>query len=218
LYERTGDRAALTEAVKAYRTARQAWAAMAEQAKTVYVSDITYGPNANLRGHWIDRIAGIDADLGDMEGHLTGASSARPAAKAESAVVRLAIRTVLTRPQRPSFAARHTPAKDFEPGKPLEVAWSLGHDVGRTVNLLYRHADQSQRWRTAGMTWRDGAYHGGIPADYTQSPYPLLYYFEVHEAGGSAIYPGFSADLSNQPYFLVRSRPLQSTNAPGSRS
>ena len=45
---------------------------------------------------------------------------------------------------------------------------------------------------------------GQIPADYTQSPYPLLYYFEVHQAAGSTIYPGFSPDLSNQPYFVVR--------------
>src|SRR5207249_6636570 len=54
LYERTGDHAAREEAVKAYRAARQAWTSMAEMAKTIYVSDITYGPNANLRGHWLD--------------------------------------------------------------------------------------------------------------------------------------------------------------------
>ena len=58
LYQRTGDRVALTEAVKAYRTARDAWAAMAEQAKTIYRADITYGPSPNMRGHWSDRIAG----------------------------------------------------------------------------------------------------------------------------------------------------------------
>jgi hypothetical protein len=212
LYQRTADRAALTEAVNAYRTARQAWAALADQAKMVYVSDVTYGPNANLRGHWIDRLAGIDADLGDMEKHLTGASSTTPLANVDSAAVRLAIRTVLTGPQRPSFTARHIPAKVFDPGKPLEVAWALGHDDGRTVNLLYRHADQSQRWRSTEMAWHDGAYRGVVPPDYTRSHYPLLYYFEVHQAAGSAIYPGFSPDLSNQPYFLVRSRRVHPTN------
>jgi hypothetical protein len=62
------------------------------------------------------------------------------------------------------------------------------------------------------MTWREGAYRGAIPADYTQSPYPLLYYFEVHEAGGSAIYPGVGKDLSNQPYYLVRSNRARATN------
>ena len=60
LYERTGDRTALMEALKAYRAARQAWATMADSARKVYVADVTYGPNANLRGHWADRTAGIN--------------------------------------------------------------------------------------------------------------------------------------------------------------
>jgi hypothetical protein len=70
---------------------------------------------------------------------------------------------------------------------------------------MYRQADQSQLWRMADTSWGNGAYRSAIPADYTESQYPLLYYFEVHEAGGSGIYPGFNKDLSNQPYFLVRS-------------
>ena len=70
---------------------------------------------------------------------------------------------------------------------------------------MYRQADQSQLWRMADTTWGNGAYRGAIPADYTESQYPLLYYFEVHESGGSGIYPGFDKGLSNQPYFLVRS-------------
>jgi hypothetical protein len=201
LYERTGDRTALTEAVKAYRVARQAWASMADMAKTIYVSDITYGPNANLRGHWFDRIAGIDGDLGDMEKRLPDTT---PVAAADPAAARRAIATVLTRPQRLSLSCHHTPAAQFEPGKPLEVTLS-GQIDGRKVNLLYRQADQSQRWRTLEMQARDGEYRGAVPADYTRSSYPLLYYFEVHEAAGSAVYPGFNPDLSNQPYFLVRS-------------
>jgi hypothetical protein len=204
LYQRTGDRGALTEAVKAYRTARDAWAAMAEQAKTIYRSDITYGPTPNMRGHWFDRIASIDADLGDMEKHAAQPIAA-PATPADPAVVRMAVRAVLSRPQKPSFAAQHAPATRFEPGKPLELALSLAHNESRKVTLMYRQADQSQRWRTGDMAWSNGAYRSAIPADYTESHYPLLYYFEVHEAGGSGIYPGFNKDVSNQPYFLVRS-------------
>ena len=112
---------------------------------------------------------------------------------------------MLSRPQKPSFAAQHTPATRFEPGKPLELALSIAHSESRTVTLMYRQADQSQRWRKADTAWGNGAYRSAIPADQTESRYPLLYYFEVHEAGGSGIYPGFSKDLSNQPYFLVRS-------------
>ncbi len=85
------------------------------------------------------------------------------------------------------------------------MALTLDRRDGRDVVLLYRQADQSQSWRRATMTWRVGAYRAAIPADYTASSYPLLYYFELHEAGGSAIFPGFGPDLSNQPYFMVRS-------------
>jgi hypothetical protein len=207
LYERSGDRDALTEAIKEYRAARQAWAEMAERAKGVYAADVTYGPNANMRGHWLDRLSGIDADLADMEKRATDTAGATATtATADPAVVRLAIKTVLTRPQRPSLRAEHTPAKHFDPGTALDVALALDRDDGRTVSLRYRQADQSQHWRIADMTWRDGAYRGAIPADYTQSPYPLLYYFEVRQAAGSTIYPGFGPDLAGQPYYMVRRR------------
>ena len=46
---------------------------------------------------------------------------------------------------------------------------------------------------------------------YTDSPYPLQYYFELRDARGHAwLYPGFRADLCNQPYFVVRQVPERS--------
>jgi hypothetical protein len=203
LFDRTGDRNALAEAVKAYRTARDAWASMAQTAKAVYVADVTYGPNANLRGHWQDRLAGIDGDLGDMEKRLAQAADTT-GSKGDPAVTTRAIATVLARPQRPALSCRHTPAAEFDPGKPLEVNLSFARADGQRVNLIYRQADQSQRWRTVEMQAKDREYRGAVPASYTDSPYPMLYYFEVHGPAGSAIYPGFDADLSNQPYFVVR--------------
>jgi hypothetical protein len=176
---------------------------MAEVAKPVYAADITYGLNANMRGHWIDRIAGIDGDLGDMEKRLTEAGPGPTVA--DPAVAQRAVRMALARPQRPKLEGHHTPPAAFDPGKPLELSISFGPGNGRKVNLLYRRADQSQRWQTREMQARDNQFRGAIPAAYTDSPYPLLYYFEVHEQGGSGIYPGFAPDLSNQPYFLTRS-------------
>ncbi len=209
LYQRTGDRTALTEAVKAYRTARLAWASMAADAKTVYAADITYGKNANMRGHWFDRIAGIDGDLGDMEARLTDANPAvTPSAAIDPAVAQKAIASALARPNSVSVTAHHTPAPHFDPGKPLEVSVAFNSNgPRRKVDLLYRQADQSQRWHSAEMQTHDNEFRATIPADYTQSPYPLQYYFEVHEPGGSTIFPGFSPDLSNQPYILVRRNP-----------
>jgi len=204
LYQSTGDRTALTEAIKAYKTAREAWASMAEPAKAVYAADITYGRNANMRGHWFDRIAGIDGDLADMEAQLTGASVAK-AGNVDPAIARKAISVALAHPARLPVSAHHTPAESFDPGKPLEVSIAFNANRnGRKVDLFYRQADQSQRWHSVEMQAKDNEFRGAVPGDYTKSPYPIQYYFEVHESGGSTIFPGFDADLSNQPYILVR--------------
>lgn len=53
----------------------------------------------------------------------------------------------------------------------------------------------------------DGSCTGTIPAEYTQSKYPLQYYFELDNGNGPAwLYPGFNKTLSNQPYFVVWKR------------
>jgi hypothetical protein len=48
----------------------------------------------------------------------------------------------------------------------------------------------------SGAAWR-----AAIPAAYTDSPYPLEYYFEVDQ---TQLVPGFQAGLTNQPYYVVR--------------
>ena len=50
---------ALKEALKAYLAARAAWEALAAKAEGVYVSDITFGRAAHLRGHWKDRLKAL---------------------------------------------------------------------------------------------------------------------------------------------------------------
>ena len=170
----------------------------------MYAPDITYGLNANMRGHWADRLAGIDGDLSDMEKRMNEVAPS-PSQAVDPAVTQRAVATVLERPRRPKLGGNHTPPASFDPGKPLELSVSFGPSNGRMVKLLYRHADQSQRWRNQEMESHDDRYRGAIPAEYTSSPYPLQYYFEVTDATGSGIYPGFAPDLSNQPYYLVRS-------------
>ena len=202
LYERSGDKEALEEALKAYRSARAAWAEMANGAKAVYAADITYGLTPHLRGHWLDRLPAIDEDLADMEKRL---SMPAPAAHADSDRVRAAVREALARPQNGPAACRHTPASRFRPGEPLAVEVSLEKGNGRTMVLHYRHVNQAERWRSADMQSRDNRYTAAIPADYTQSRFALQYYFEVRDGGNPPrLFPGFQPDLSNQPYFVVR--------------
>jgi hypothetical protein len=55
------------------------------------------------------------------------------------------------------------------------------------------------------MVGSKGTYSATIPATYTDTPYPIQYYFEVKlSATAATIYPGFGAELAGQPYFAVR--------------
>jgi len=42
---------------------------------------------------------------------------------------------------------------------------------------------------------------GTIPADFTKSPYPVMYYFSLE---GSSMFPGVGANLTQQPYYVLR--------------
>jgi len=201
IYESGGDRIALEESLKAYQRARGIWAQLAEFGK-VYVSDITAGELLHLRGHWLDRLPAIDADIADMKKKL---GSAQPAGsrqeRAESAVAE-----ALGRPRRDEITLRHSPPAHFVPGKPLEIELSLERPAKlKAARIYYRRVNQAERYQTAAMQPDDRRYRATISANYTQSPYALQYYFELQESPDRALlYPGFGPDLSNQPYFVIR--------------
>ena len=78
-------------------------------------------------------------------------------------------------------------------------------EPGGGVRLCYRHVNQAERWETAEMAGRGSVYGASIPAAYTDSPYPLQYYFVVRGAGARAwLHPGLGADLTHQPYYVLR--------------
>ena len=202
IYEKSGDRTALEEALKAYRSARTTWAGLANRAKNVYVADITVGERPHLRGHWLDRLPAIDDDIADMARKLELAKTADPPQER----VGLAIKEALGRPRRGSVDCRHTPPARFRPGAQMgvELVLEKGAKLAE-ARLYYRHVNQAERYESADMEARDNRYRAIIPASYTESPYPLEYYFELRQAPDKAwLYPGFAPDLANQPYFVVR--------------
>jgi len=205
IYKRTGDGAALQEAVTSYRKARSAWSAMANRAGTVYRSDVTFGWTPIKRGHWVDRLPAIDKDLAAMEALLANArrtpSEGEPRAKQ-------AILAAMGRPQRPSIRCSHTPPKSFEPGKTVAITLSFADPESRerpsAIRLRYRQVNQAERWQAVDMERNREGYSAAIPGSYSKSPYALQYYFEFRRDPHVAwIYPGFDANLANQPYFLV---------------
>jgi hypothetical protein len=196
VYLKTGDHAALNEAISAYRKARAAWAALSSRADGVYVRDVTFGFEYQLRGHWIDRLPQIDEDIAAMA-KLADA----PATVISDAAA--AIRAALATPSRRDWNCSHQPAPGFRAGQRVEISLSIKDSPDR-VNLHYRHVNQAEIYAVSEMQFRDRAYRSAIPASYTESPYPLQYYFELRDASGATLYPALSAGLSNQPYFVLR--------------
>ncbi len=206
LYEKSGDPAALAEALKAYRAARTAWAEMSEAARTIYASDITYGPTPHMRGHWLDRLAAIDADIGDMEKGV-GVIRSEGELTIDHERAQRAIREALKPAQRPGIACKHACPGRFEPGRRLELELLFDKNPPSSGRLRYRHVNQAERWQSLDLVRHRHGFRATIAAGYTQSRYPLQYYFEVdHGTEGTALYPGFNAELSNLPYFVVRGR------------
>lgn len=202
LYEiwlKTQDPKAGAAAIAQYRQGRDAWAALAERAKSVYVADISYGRVQKRRGHWLDKLDGIDKDLAAMQARISAGS-------AQSGDASAAMARVMAAPNRVAVPCRHLPPESFRPGQALELSLTVSGDVaGR---LLYRHVNQAERWKDAPLARQGGDLTAAIPGDYTGSPFPLQYYFELTRAGSAWLYPGFNATLSNQPYCAVWRRTL----------
>jgi hypothetical protein len=203
IHDQSGDRTALEESLKAYRRAREIWSELAEGAKNIYVSDITFGPRADERGHWLDRLPAIDADIAEMAERLDSLQ----VGSTPSAQVHGAIQEALGHPHRTSISCVHTPPERFTPDQPVELQLSVSSTAKLTsVRLYYRHVNQAEHYESAEMELHGRYFRTTIPASYAGSTYPLQYYFELKQGADKAwLYPGFSPDLSNQPYFVVRS-------------
>ena len=200
IFDRTKNRAALDASVQQYRAARAAWAGLADRAKGVYMPDITVGEQRHLRGHWLDRLAAIDADIAAVAAKADAAT----AAEADAHVAAL-ISEAQSRPQPRTVTCAHKQPARFRRNEPLAIAATV-EGTPSAVTLYYRHVDQAERFESVAMQHANGTHTAAIPAAYTDSRYPLQYYFEVKFAGHTALYPGFNAAHANQPYFVVRSR------------
>jgi hypothetical protein len=193
-FERTRNPESIKEAVARYRAAREAWAKFANVAKGVYRSDVSFGYEYQLRGHWLDRLVQIDEDIARMEKMV--------ASNISVVTVRFS--------KRVSSKCRHTPPARFKPGAPVDIAIAVD-DMQPT--LRYRHVNQVESFVSAEMTNSADGFRARIPSEYTNSAYPLQYYFELaatHQLPSDgrridyAMYPGLGPKLTNQPYFVIR--------------
>ena len=195
VYEQTLDADAAEQSLAAYRKARDAWATMAGRAKAVYASDVSYGSTPFRRGHWADRLPAIDADILAWE-HTYDPKKTNPGA------AKKAIQAATMPASRPTIAAEHPAPNSFHPGSdlPLTIA------TPATVILWYRHVNHGERWLSVPMQRTAGTHTAAIPAAYTNSPYPLQYYFELRGDDSATLHPPLNSTWSNQPYYAIHKR------------
>src|SRR5262249_11701732 len=149
------------------------------------------------RGDWADRLHVIDTDLAALEQFLASAP-ARSASAADT------LRRAASAP-RLTIDAHHTPADFFHPGSDLVLTISTPSTVTDAV-LWSRHVNHGERWRSASMQHSADTPPAAIPADYTSSPYPLQYYFELRSTSAATLHPPFNSTWSNQPYYAIHKR------------
>lgn len=197
LFGRTGDSRALAEALVLYRAARAHWARVVDRAKGVYAADLSASDKFSERGQWLDRLARIDQDIAALETRLASANAAM------NPRLTAIIAEVQGNPGREAIKCTHTPPKGFQPGQAVALAIAAAKNLS-SARLCYRHVNQAERWVSAEMDRSGSRYRASIPAAYTDSPYPLQYYFELREAPDKALlYPGFGTNLTNQPYLVL---------------
>ena len=195
---RTGEAGALRPAITHLESARAAWESAVERAEAAYVDDVTFGPQAWLRGHWRDRLAAIDADLAAMRAASTlrgGERGAPPRSQPDAA-------------RRPSVW--HKPPDRFrhgaEVGLVLDVEATAAPGV-HSAAVRFRPLNQAERYDTIEMDRTGRGFAASIPGSVTTTPYPLQYFFVLRDdRGGAWLHPGLQDDLSNQPYVVLSGR------------
>jgi hypothetical protein len=201
IFEQSHDHTALELSIKKYQEARNYWAELANHARDIYKPDITIGEDAVIRGHWLDRLPAIDADIDLMTKKL---EQIQFSTTTQQENIKSAIQEVLERPTRPSITCTHIQTKEFKAGESLDIELTVEKEIG-SVKLYYRHVNHAERYKTVQMQLINKNYRATIPSDYTNSEYPLQYFFELKDGIKKAwMYPGFIAELTNQPYFVVR--------------
>src|SRR5262249_17322531 len=112
---------------------------------------------------------------------------------------------LLSSGRSPRRHGRHTPPASFRRGEPLALELGIESAAELTrVRIHYRHVNQGEDYRVEEMARAGGWYRYVIAGAYTDSRYPLMYFFELADRNEAWLHPEPAEDLSNQPYFVVR--------------
>jgi hypothetical protein len=212
LYLNTQNQEWLRDSLEETRAARAIWAGFANFATGIYMDDVTYGPEYFQRGHWSDRLDAMDADVADMELLLIQARSNTPSKghiKEIQGVIHETSQGKLNWNPGKLSGGFPAPPTSFRRAYELVLtipAKSLKH-FGRVANLelCYRHVNQGEPWQEMEMKREKHEFGATIPVAYTDSPFPLQYYFRLRlKSGGVVLHPGLENLFNGQPYYVVQ--------------
>jgi hypothetical protein len=72
--------------------------------------------------------------------------------------------------------------------------------------------DQSEEYRTIDMEARDGTWRAVIPAGFTSSSFPIMFFAEIRPPDGVPVLaPTLGEHLDAQPYIVVHSTAAKTT-------
>ena len=203
IFDASGDPEALEWALGQYHQARDEWAKLAALASGVYMSDVSYGPEKHLRGHWSDRLAAIDDDIAEMEKKRT-ARTAPDSTHSRDRLVK-AMQAAVAKPNTRRIRWSHVTPARFKPGEPLQLQLWIDEPL-LEVHIHYRHVDQAEAYLVEKMTLHGGSYTSRLPAEYTASRFDLQYFFRWFDQSGNAgSLPGVDPHDPHQPYYVLLS-------------
>ena len=206
--QQAGSARALNQANAAYVTAVEIWMQLSQPTDKIYVSDITFGQDKQLRGNWSARIQAIKDDMQRLakiqppdkqtfDREMESYESLKELGQRE--------------PERAYFPLQvnHDPANSFKPGADSIVTLTINKKSSTqelaSAQLHYRHVNQAENYETADMTADGDRWSATIPVAYTDSHFPLQYFFALYVKDGAAFhYPDLGPNLCNQPYFIIR--------------
>ena len=100
----------------------------------------------------------------------------------------------------------HLPPKNFKRGETIYLSFKLNKENNLPAYLHYREVNQSKKWVKKKLIKTNGYYKSKISKTFTETIYPIQYYFEFTGQFYSSFSPGFNNYLSNQPYYLIRQK------------
>ena len=204
IFRQSGDPNAGKLSLSQLTLARDTWHALAVRARGVYRLNIAYGDKDDRRGHWIDRLPAIERDLSLMQMQIAQLQIRSGPRRDASA----AIDTAVAPQHRSSIACTHRPPPAFTADHELPLLLDVQSvepwQRPTAVTLFYRHVNQAEHWQSVPMHLAEAHFVASIPADYTESPFPLQYYFRLRRSLSAWLYPALGPDFAHQPYFLVQ--------------